>query len=90
MADPEHPLNSDLIRRAVVAWVVAIWAVAIGAFLLVFHAPRTEEYMAPQWHQPPFAGAEAWGDRISIQRGTGRLLPESGSSIAPDASPERQ
>ena len=90
MADPERPLNSNSIRRAVVAWVVAIWAIAIGAFLLVFREPRTEEYMVPQWHQPPFAGAEAWGDGISVLRGTSRLLPESGSSIAPDASPERQ
>ena len=88
MADPEHPLNSDLIRRAVVAWVVAIWAVAIGAFLLVLHAPRTEEYMAPQWHQPPFA--EAWGDRISVRRSTEEGLPQSGSSTAPETLPDRR
>jgi len=90
MADPEHPLNSDLIRRAVVAWVVAIWAVAIGAFLLVFHAPRTEEHMAPQWHQPPFAGAEARGDRISVRRDTEEVLPQSGSSTAPETLPDRR
>jgi hypothetical protein len=90
MADPEHPLNSDLIRRAVVAWVVAIWAVAIAAFLLVFHAPLTEGYMAPQWHQPPVAGAEAWGDRISVRRGTEEVLPQSGSSTAPETLPDRR
>jgi hypothetical protein len=51
MADPERPLNnSDLIRRLVVAWVVAVWAVAIGVFLLVFHEPPlTDGHVAPQW-----------------------------------------
>jgi hypothetical protein len=50
MADPERPLdNSDLIRRLVIAWVIAVWAVAIGAFFLAFHRPLTDEHVAPQW-----------------------------------------
>ena len=91
MTDPELPLNNrNLIRQVLVAWVVAVWAVAIGAFLLVFHEPRPDDRMVPRWHKPPVAGAEEWDENLSVRHGAGWALPQSGSSSAPDASPERQ
>jgi len=89
MTEPEHQLrNSTLVRRVLVAWVVAVRAVAIGAFLLVFHEPSSEEHMVPRWNKPPVAGAEEWDDDLSVPHSTGRMLPQSGSSTAPSIPPD--
>ena len=83
MTDPERPLSDgNFIRRVLVAWVVAVWAVAIGAFLLVFHQPGGDERMVPRQYESPVAGAaERDGDPL-LRRGTEEVLPQSGSSIA--------
>jgi len=83
MTDPERPLDdSNFIRRVLVAWVVAVWAVAIGAFLLVFHQPGGDERMVPRRYEAPVAGAaERDGDPL-VRRGTEEVLRQSGSSTA--------
>ena len=91
MTEPEPPVDSsNVILHVLAAWIVAVWAVAIAAFLLVFHEPSTEEHIVPRWHKPSVAGAEEWDADLSARRGTGWVLPQSGSSVAPDAPPERQ
>jgi hypothetical protein len=91
MTDPERPLDdSNFIRRVLVAWVVAVWAVAIGAFLLVFHQPGGDERMVPRQYESPIAGAaERDGDRL-IRRGTEEVRPQSGSSTAPETLPDQR
>jgi hypothetical protein len=89
MTDPElMPNNSNLMRQVVVAWVVAVWAVAIAAFFLVFHESHTEDRMVPRWHQPPAAGAVERDDGLVVRHGLDWVLPRSGSSTAPEALPE--
>jgi hypothetical protein len=88
MIEPERPaVSSNLIRQVLVAWVVAVWAVAIAAFFLVFHEPRTEDRMVPRWHKPPAADVER-DDGLVVRRGPDWVLPQSGSSTAPEALPE--
>ena len=87
MTDPERPLI-NLIRQVVVAWVVAVWAVAIAAFFLVFHEPLTEDRRVPRWHQPPAADAVERDDGLVVRRGPDWVLPQSGSSTAPEALSE--
>jgi hypothetical protein len=91
MTDPELPLgNGNFIRRVLVAWVVAVWAVAIGAFLLVFHQPGGDDRIVQRRHEPPVAGAaERDGDPL-VRRGAAGVLPQSGSSIAPETLPNQR
>ena len=85
MTDAERPLDdSNFIRRVLVAWVVAVWAVAIGTFLLVFDQPGSDDRMAPRPNEPPVAGATEWDGNQLVRRGTGATLPRSGSSTAPE------
>ena len=91
MTDPERPLSdSNFIRRVLVAWVVAVWAVAIGAFLLVFHQPGGDGRMAPRRYEAPVAGAAGWDGDPLVRRGTGGALPQSGSSTAPKTPPDQR
>jgi hypothetical protein len=91
MTDPERPLDdSNFVRRVLVAWVVAVWAVAIGAFLLVFHQPGGDDRMAQRRYESPVAGAAEWGGDPSVHRGTGGVLPQSGSSTAPETLPDQR
>jgi hypothetical protein len=91
MTDPELPLrNGNFIRRVLVVWVVAVWAVAIGAFLLVLHQPGGDDRMARQQYEPPVAGVTEWDDDPLVQRGTGPVVPQSGSSTAPETIPDQQ
>jgi hypothetical protein len=91
MTDPERPLDdSNFLRRVLVAWVVAVWAVAIAAFLLVFHQPGGYDRMAPRQYESPVAGAAQWGDDPSVRRGTEGVFPQSGSSTAPEALPDQR
>lgn len=91
MTDPEPPIdNSNFIRRVLVAWVVAVWAVAIGAFLLVFHQPGVDR-MTPRRNESPVAGAAGWDGDPLVRRGIGGVLPQSGSSTAsPGTLPDQQ
>jgi hypothetical protein len=89
MTEPERPVDSsNLIRQVLVAWVVAVWAVAIAASFLVFHESHTEDRMVPRWHQPPAAGAVERDDGLVVRHGPDWVLPRSGSSTAPEALPE--
>ena len=91
MTDPERPLDdSNFIRRVLVAWVVAVWAVAIGAFLLVFHQPDGDDRMAPRQYESPVAGAAGRDGDPSVRRGIGEVLPQSGSSTAPETLPDQR
>jgi hypothetical protein len=91
MTDPERPLSdSNFIRRVLVAWVVAVWAVAIGAFLLVFHQPGGDERMVPRQYESPGAGAAEWNGDPLVRRGTEEVLPQSGSSTAPETLPDQR
>jgi hypothetical protein len=91
MTDPERSLSdSNFIRRVVVAWVVGVWAVAIGAFLLVFHQPGGDDRMLPHRYEPPVAGAAEWGDDPLVPHGTGGVLPKSGSSTARQMLPNQR
>jgi hypothetical protein len=88
MTEPERPADrSNLIRQVLVAWIVAAWAVAIAAFFLVFHEPRTEDRMVPRWHKPPAADAVERDDGLVVRRGPDWVLPQSGIT-APEALPE--
>ena len=88
MTEPERPaVSSNLIRQVLVAWVVAVWAVAIAAFFLVFHEPLSEDRMVPRWHQPSDADVER-DDGLVVRRGPDWVLLQSGSSTAPEALPE--
>jgi hypothetical protein len=91
MTDSERPLsNSNFIRRVLVAWVVAVCAVAIGAFLLAFHQPGADDRMVPRGYEPPIAGAPEWDDDPLVRRSTGRVFPQSGSSTAPETLPNQR
>jgi hypothetical protein len=91
MTDPERPLSdSNFIRRVLVAWVVAVWAVAIGAFLLAFHQPGGDDRMTPWRYEAPVAGAAKWDDDPLVRRSTGRVFPQSGSSTAPETPPDQR
>jgi hypothetical protein len=91
MTDPELPLrNGNFIRRVLVAWVVAVWAVAIGAFLLVLHQPGGDDRMLSRRYQSPVAGAAGWDGDPLVRRGFGRMLPQSGSSTAPETLPNQR
>ena len=91
MTDPERPLDdSNFIRRALVAWVVAVWAVAIGAFLLVFHQPGGDDRLLSGRYESPVAGAAEWDSDPLVRHGIRAVLPQSGSSIAPEALPNQR
>jgi hypothetical protein len=90
MSDPERLLNNrDLMRQIVVAWVVAVWAVAIGVFLHVFHEPIGDGQAVLRQYELPVSSAAESGD-LAIPRGTAWLRAQSGSSTAPDPLPEHQ
>ena len=91
MTAPERPLDdSNFVRRLLVAWVVAVWAVAIGAFLLVLHQPGGDDRMLSRRYQSPVAGAAGWDGDPLVRRGFGRMLPQSGSSTAPETLPNQR
>jgi hypothetical protein len=91
MTDPERPLDdSNFIRRMLVAWVVAVWAVAIGAFLLVFHQPGGDDRMVSRRYESPVAAAAGWDGNPSVRRGIGEVLPQSGSSTAAGTLPNQR
>ena len=91
MTAPEHPLDdSNFVRRLLVAWVVAVWAVAIGVFLLVFHQPGGDDRMVPRQYESPVAGAAGWDGDPLVRRGIGEVLPQSGSSTAPETLPDQR
>jgi hypothetical protein len=91
MTAPENPLDdSNFVRRLLVAWVVAVWAVAIGAFLLVFHQPGGDDRMVSGRHESPVTGAAGWDRDPLVRRGIGVVLPQSGSSTAPETLPNQR
>jgi hypothetical protein len=91
MTDPECPVDdSSFIRRVLVAWVVAVWAVAIGAFLLVFHQPSGDDRMVSRRYESPVAGAAGRDGDPLVRRGIGEVLPQSGSSTAPQTLPNQR
>jgi hypothetical protein len=73
-----------------VAWVVAVWAVAIVAFVLVFHQPGGVGRMVPRQYEPPIADAAEWDADPSVRLGAGGALPQPGSSTAPETLPNRR
>jgi hypothetical protein len=90
MTDPERtPNDSNFMRQVVVAWVVAAWAVAIGAFLLALHQPNSDDRMAPRAFGSPAAAARP-EDGVFVRNRIGWVRQQSGSSTAPDTLPERQ
>jgi hypothetical protein len=91
MTDPECPVDdSGFTRRLLVAWVVAVWAVAIGAFLLVLHQPGEDDRMVSQRYQSPVAGGAGWDGDPLVRHGIGEVLPQSGSSTAPETLPNQR
>jgi hypothetical protein len=73
-----------------VAWVVAVWAVAIGAFLLVFHQPGGDDRLMSGRYESPVAGAAGWDGDPLVRRGTRAVLTQSGSSTAPETLPDQR
>jgi hypothetical protein len=91
MTDPERPLDdNNFIRRVLVAWVVAVWAVAIGAFLLVLHQPGEDDRMVSRRYESPVAGAAGWDGDPLVRHGIGEVLPQSGSTTTPEALPNQR
>jgi hypothetical protein len=91
MTAPERPLDdSNFVRRLLVAWVVAVWAVAIGAFLLVFHQPGGDDRMVSRRYESPVAGAAGWDGDPLVRGGIGGVLPQSGSSTAAETLPDQR
>ncbi len=91
MTDPECPIDdSNFIRRLLVAWVVAVWAIAIGAFLLVFHQPGGDDRMVSRRYESPVAGGVEWGSDPLVRRGTEEALPQSGSSTVVETPPNQR
>jgi histidine kinase/DNA gyrase B/HSP90-like ATPase len=91
MTDPERPIDdSNFIRRLLVAWVVAVWAIAIGAFLLVFHQPGGDDRMVSRRYESPVAGGVEWGSDPLVRRGTEEALPQSGSSTVAETPPNQR
>jgi hypothetical protein len=73
-----------------VAWVVAVWAVAIGGFLLVFHQPGGDDRMVSRRYEPPVAGAAGWDGDPLVRCGIRGVLPQSGSSTVPGTLPDQR
>jgi hypothetical protein len=91
MTDPERPLNNgSLMRRVVVAWVVAVWAVAIGIFLHVFHEPSLDDHTMPQRYELSGSGTAEWDTTFLSGVAPYWMPPQSGSSAAPDPLPAHQ
>jgi hypothetical protein len=89
MTDSEGlPNNIYLIRQVLLAaWLVAVWAVAIGIFLLVFHEQGGDEIAMPRRYESPVVGTEERHDDLSVRYGTGWVLPQSGSTTTPNIPP---
>ena len=88
MSDPERVLTkSDLMRQVVVAWFVAVWVVAIGAFVFALHDPNTDDRLVPRVIGSPPA-AEQPEDRVFVRNRSGWAPSRSGSSTGPETLPD--
>ena len=58
-------------------------AAAIGALLLGFHEPGTDDRRVPRWYDPPVADAREWADDLLVRRGADLMIARSGRSTAP-------
>jgi hypothetical protein len=91
MTDPElMTSNRNPMRQVVVAWVVAVWAVAIGIFLLALHDPNTDDRMVPRAFGPPAASAEQSDDGVFVRNRIDWVPVQSGSSTPPDTPPKHR
>jgi hypothetical protein len=79
--------KSNFIREVLAAWIVTLSAGAIGLLLLALHESRTDDRTVPLWYERPIADTEEWDEDLSAPRDAGWVLPQSGSSTAPDTQP---
>jgi hypothetical protein len=85
MTEPRSAMSkSNFILELLAAWVVTLSAVAIGLLSLASHELRTDDRTMPRWYQRPIGDAEEWNEDLSAPRGAGWVLPQYGSSTAPD------
>jgi hypothetical protein len=80
--------DRGFIRELVGAWIVTLLVVALGLAVTSHHVPEVRNrIVAPQWYEPPLAGAEPWENEASGLRDADVITSQTGSSIASELPP---
>jgi hypothetical protein len=80
--------DRGFIRELVGAWIVTLLVVALGLAVTSHHVPEVRNRVAaPQWYDPPVAGAEPWENEASSLRGTDAITSQTDNSITVDLPP---
>jgi hypothetical protein len=84
------PNNRRFAREVLAAWIVTLFVLAVGVLLLGLDRGGPSDRVVLRWHDRPAAAEEEWDDERSAPRGRDWVVPQSGSSSAPDPLPEHQ
>jgi hypothetical protein len=84
------PNYRRLVREVLAAWILTFFVAAGGLLLLAPHKGGPSDRVVLRWHDRPAAGEEERDEERSATCGPGWMVPQSGSSSAPDPPANQQ
>jgi hypothetical protein len=84
------PNNRRFACEVLASWIVTLFVLAVGILLLGLDKGGPSDRVVLRWHDRPAAGEEERDEEQSATCGPDWVVPQSGSSSAPDPPANQQ